>query len=523
MAPESRRPSFLTVGGANSLSNFALSHQRAAIYQELALVDVSPCTSASDSAVGHLEDGPVPPEAAAGPADAGLGPDGRHLLDFAFPPVFEPPGPGGPEHLALAETSLLLRKHRTSSVFSLVPHAGSSTAPQTVLNAVNTLMGVSMLSLSFGLRLSGWVAGSAFFLGSAYITTLTAKILGSILSRHRYCNSYGDIAHLAGGARFKALVTTTFTVDLLGALLTLILLFSDATLILFPGHRPAYLKLFIMMVTFFLSFLPLSVVSLVSLLGIVCTVGIITVISLCGLTTASLPGSLLHPAATHLWPSSTKGLLFSVGIFMSPWGGHPVFPELYRDMRHPAKYASSCNWAFAFTTLLDLFVGAVGILMYGDHVSDSLTKNILQNTSSAWVKPAACVFISLLSVCKLALIVRPLLYVIEEVLAPASAVNGRPRPAMPQRSSVVRACARVMLMSLLLILSLAFTQFGQVVAFLGSAICCTICVTFPLVFHLKLNAHTLTPLSRLLTRAGVLLGLLAAVVGTYGAVALDSA
>lgn len=34
---------------------------------------------------------------------------------------------------------------------------------------------------------------------------------------------------------------------------------------------------------------------------------------------------------------------------LAPFGGHAVFPNIYRDMRQPWKYDTALNSAFAFT------------------------------------------------------------------------------------------------------------------------------------------------------------------------------
>ena len=33
----------------------------------------------------------------------------------------------------------------------------------------------------------------------------------------------------------------------------------------------------------------------------------------------------------------------------APWGGHSVFPNIYRDMRHPVKYTRAINYTYIFT------------------------------------------------------------------------------------------------------------------------------------------------------------------------------
>lgn len=64
------------------------------------------------------------------------------------------------------------------------------------------------------------------------------------------------------------------------------------------------------------------------------------------------PGSLREPATTYLFPSNWLTLPLSFGLLMSPWGGHSVFPNIYRDMRHPQKFKRAVKVTFSFTVSL---------------------------------------------------------------------------------------------------------------------------------------------------------------------------
>ncbi|KAM9905653.1 hypothetical protein OXX79_002018 [Metschnikowia pulcherrima] len=533
-----RRASFLDFGGPNSLSNFASSLQRAQMYLETSLPDpgldsISPCTSRESAP--DLEQGLLCPDnSAASAADYGSAKTGNavknDLNSFQFPQedvlaaqaISDSAPDSAPRSGSLSRSrsaSQTAWRRRESSLHTNLG-SGRSTAPQTVFNAVNTLMGIAMLSLPFGLRLSGWVLGVSTLLACAWVTAQTAKILGSVLKKHKHVHSYADIAYLYGGNRFLAFATATFVVDLLGASLSLILIFSDSFSTLFPAINSTFFKLAITAITLFFSFLPLSLVSLISVVGIICTVGIFATIVACGLMAPSSPGSLLHPTSTSLWPSSGPDFLLSLGIFMAPWGGHPVFPELYRDMRHPSKYNRSCNVTFSATIVLDLLIAAVGYLMFGSAAEDSVTKNIIaKGDYPDWVRSLICLFLGILPVCKLALVTRPVISVYESQLSISSKTAAPTSTSSNARTaSLSQIVARVVFMAFLFALSIAFTSFGKVVAFLGSAICFTICVTLPLLFHLKLNANELTPFSAAVTRLGVAVGVMGAVLGTYGSV-----
>jgi solute carrier family 32 (vesicular inhibitory amino acid transporter) len=90
----------------------------------------------------------------------------------------------------------------------------------------------------------------------------------------------------------------------------------------------------------------------------------------------------------------------------APWGGHGVFPNIYRDMRNPAKYGKSLRMTYVFTVgsyndlirplgisfahlansdllnqyFLDCAMAIIGWLMFGDAIQDEITANILLTT-----------------------------------------------------------------------------------------------------------------------------------------------
>lgn len=413
---------------------------------------------------------------------------------------------------------------RRGSISSAIIGFGLSTAPQTIFNSVNTLMGIAMLSLPFAFKLTGWVVASIQLVLVAWATNKTAKILGTILRKHKHLHSYGDIAYAYGGTRFHAFATFTFTLDLLGALLSLVLIFADSFKIIFPAVNSFVFKLSILGLTFLTSFLPLSTVSFISLFGVLCSAAVLVCIAVCGFFSPVSPGSLLNPAPTSLWPTSFHDVLLSWGLFMSPWGGHPVFPELYRDMRHPQKYSLSCNTAFLFTFVLDFAIGAAGYLMFGALAKDSLIKNLMSNPAyPAWVSPAFCALLGLLLASKLALVVRPVITVAERMFPNdepeyITYKNGKRTQETPMRAIL----ARLLVLGTLFVLAILFTSFGKIMAFFGSAICFTICLTLPLMFHLKFNRDDMSIVGKALTRFGIVVGIVGAIGGTYASIFTDS-
>lgn len=505
--PKERRRSFLDIGGANSINKFASSYTRAQSYLGLSLVetsldqevegDLSPCTSLYDAATESAIDDDHRDD------QEGL----DQINTFSF------------EHDE--NTSLLSRRASKADSERLI--TGDSTAPQTIFNCINTLMGIGMLSLPFGFRLSGWVIGTSMLLFSSLVTNISAKMMGRILRKYPHLMSYGDIAHLYGGQGINIIVTLVFTFDLLGAMISLIILFSDSFYILFPSLQKGLLKGIIVTVLFLLSFLPLSVLSLGSLLGIICTTLLIVVIIICGLLTTSSPGSLITPAFTNIWPSEYKYLLLSLGLFMAPWGGHPVFPELYRDMRHPSKFSKCCNIAFGITFNLDYLIAVIGFLMFGTDCQDSLTKNLMTNKNyPEWVRPLICLFMGLLPVSKLPLITRPIITVYESFFKLNQTNYTVVKNGIRQEVyGIKRVLSRAIFCVLLFLISLIFNSFGKVISFLGSAICFTICMTLPFIFYLKFYENDISIIERVLIKAGIIFGVIFSLIGTYGSIVID--
>ena len=107
---------------------------------------------------------------------------------------------------------------------------------------------------------------------------------------------------------------------------------------------------------------------------------VVGIIFIDGLIKPEAPGSLRNPATTYLFPETWLTLPLSFGLFMSPWGGHSVFPNIYRDMRHPAKYGRALKYTYGATYLLDLAMAIIGILMFGEHTRDEISSNILLGT-----------------------------------------------------------------------------------------------------------------------------------------------
>lgn len=254
---------------------------------------------------------------------------------------------------------------------------GQSTMPQTVFNSVNTLIGVGLLSLPLGMRYAGWVIGLIFLSFSAIVTSYTANLLSVCLDCDQSLVTYADLAYVSFGPRARIVTGFLFSFELIAASVALVVLFADSLDALIPGWGVVEWKVVCGIVLIPLNFLPLRMLSFSSILGILCCSTLVGIVIIDGLIKPHSPGSLREPARTYLFPEHWSTLPLSFGLLMSPWGGHSVFPSIYRDMRHPQKYGKSLWYTYSFTYSLDLTMAVVGLLMFGDYIRDEVTSNIL--------------------------------------------------------------------------------------------------------------------------------------------------
>ncbi|CAH2354310.1 vacuolar amino acid transporter 1 [[Candida] railenensis] len=522
-----RRTSFLDAGGPNSINNFASSYVRTQSYWPHSLGENS-----LDYAISPGTSPVQEPTSSVANISAELDENQLYLENERDSQNSLPSQKGLNRNYEFPNSRSNGTEDETSPLIPVVSAGGKSsivfegsTTPQTIFNAINTMMGIGMLSLPMGFKLSGWVFGTIILTLSAASTNYTAKLLGKILKIHPSIMSYSDIAYSCYGSSVNILITLIFTADLIGATASLVLLFGDSFAIFFPEIHTSVFKTIIICLTFISSFLPLSILSMSSLLGVVCTSFILLVIIFCGVTTTNelggAGGSLLNPVHTYMWPQHPKYLLVSLGIFMAPWGGHVVFPELYRDMRHPYKYNRATNVTFNFTFFIDYVVAAIGFLMFGVECQDSFTKNLmLQPNYPRWVKPTICLLFGVLALVKAPLLVRPVFSVLDKALGIQS-VALLPNGSKRESFGFKRAIVRFLYCAFLLLISITFTSFGGIIAFLGSAICFTICLVLPLMFYRNLYYDEISRTERKLIEVGIVISTIGAIAGTYGSIAID--
>ena len=254
---------------------------------------------------------------------------------------------------------------------------GHSTREQTIFNAVNILMGIGLLSIPLAFEYSGWIFGILLLLFSSTVTLYTARLLANCMQTDHSLLTYADVSWLAFGDRTRIIVSALFSFELMATCVASCLIFADSMHVLFPDVPVDHFKYISFFIFLPLSFMPLHILSYSSIVGIIGTTALLVLITVQGLTTQEQPGSITNPLSTTAFPRQPYALPLAIGLFMAPWGGHTILPQVYRDMRRPTQFQSAMSISWSLTLVADLSMGVVGWLMFGRNIGVEVTQSVL--------------------------------------------------------------------------------------------------------------------------------------------------
>ncbi|ODQ68655.1 hypothetical protein NADFUDRAFT_81536 [Nadsonia fulvescens var. elongata DSM 6958] len=513
--------SLLHAGGVNSLDRFASSFTRAQSFHVLDPMNSFQRERSVSTTFTHTDDeeaqGPFSPhsryfEDAIDDDDASFI-DNTHLLS--------PENKFVERRMTVSnEPQLVVRvEEETDGKFVAVVE-GQSTAPQTIFNSVNLLIGIGLLSLPLGFKYTGWAVGTMFLLLCAFATRYSAGLLAKCLDTDKTLITYADIGYAAFGSRARLIISVLFSLELVGAGVSLVVLFADSLNALFPSISKLQYKLLAFVLLTPPTFLPLNILSFSSVMGIISTIGLVFIVFFDGLYKATTPGSLREPMETWIMPRDWSMIPLSIGIFMSPWGGHAVFPNIYRDMRHPQKYTACLNTVYKITFSADFAMGILGFLMFGAKVSEEITKNILVTEGyPAFLSYFVTFLISLIPLAKMPLTARPIVTTLDILFGLDDNSLIKKHQLTGELSStklngIYKFMTRVGVNFLFLIMALVFPDFDRIIALVGSALCVTICLVLPVAFYLKIFKGQISQRERWLDYFILVASSVAAIVGT---------
>jgi vesicular inhibitory amino acid transporter len=140
--------------------------------------------------------------------------------------------------------------------------------------------------------------------------------------------------------------------------------------------------------------------------------------------------------------------------------------------------------------------------MFGDGVMTELTANIIDTSGYPRILSIILsVLIAIIPLTKVPLNARPIVSTMEVLcgLDAYSLADSEPLTGLSSYSrGILKVAIRVFVIVVFVLISIVFPAFDSIMAFMGSALCFTICIILPLMFYLKIFGKKVSLQERLL-------------------------
>ncbi|KAL8518042.1 hypothetical protein ACS0TY_009363 [Phlomoides rotata] len=250
---------------------------------------------------------------------------------------------------------------------------------QAVINGMNVLCGVGILSTPYAVKQGGWL-GLSILLIFALLSYYTGILLRYCLDSQPGLDTYPDIGQAAFGTFGRVAISIILYIELYACCVEYIILESDNLSSLFPN---AHLNLGVVeldshqvfAVMTALAVLPtvwlrdLSVLSYISAGGVIAS--ILVVASLFWLGLVNDVGFQPKGAVLNL-----SSLPVAIGLYGYCYSGHAVFPNIYTSMEKPNQYPSVLLVSFGMCTVLYAAAAVMGYMMFGETTQSQFTLNM---------------------------------------------------------------------------------------------------------------------------------------------------
>lgn len=152
---------------------------------------------------------------------------------------------------------------------------------------------------------------------------------------------------------------------------------------------------------------------------------------------------------------------------------------------------------------------------------DEVTANIIGNSSyPRSLSLMICIFIAIIPLTKVPLNARPIVSTIELLC-------GLDSRAMPESQAlaglsgytrgIMKIVIRIVVLIIFVVIAIVFPAFDSIMAFMGSALCFTICVILPLMFYVKMFGKEISRRELILDYFLIVISSVMAIVGTIWA------
>ncbi|XP_070051190.1 amino acid transporter AVT1D-like isoform X2 [Nicotiana tomentosiformis] len=388
-----------------------------------------------------------------------------------------------------------------------LPPSQQCSYTQSVLNAINALCGIGILSTPYALKEGGWCSLFLLLL-FGIITFYTGILLKKCLDSSPGIETYPDIGQAAFGMLGRIFIAVMFFFLLQSSCIEYLIMMSDNLGAIFPSARMVFAGIHLdsyqmCAIISTLVILPTVWLRNLSLLSYISAGGVIAliVVVLCLLWVGAINEVGFHSGGTAL---NIAKLPVTIGLYSFCYGSHSVFPNIYSSMKEPSRFPSVLLISFSIAFFSYLGVAVCGFLMFGENTSPQFTLNLpaklITSKVAAWT-------VVLTPVTKYAITITPVAFGIEEFL-----------PSRQLRTYGVSILIRTILVFSTLVISLTVPYFGSVMSLIGSSLVMLVSLILPCACYIKLSKDRITRFQLAACTSIIVVGVVSAVIGTYSAV-----
>ncbi|KAG2606288.1 amino acid transporter AVT1C-like [Panicum virgatum] len=374
---------------------------------------------------------------------------------------------------------------------------------QGVMNGINVLCGVGILSTPYAIKQGGWI-GLGILSLFALLAWYTGMLLRHCLDSKEGLETYPDIGHAAFGSTGRIVISIILYVELYACCIEYLILESDNLSKLFPtAHLTigsltlnshvffAILTTIIVMPTTWLR--DLSCLSYISAGGVIASILVVICLSWVGVVDDvgfENKGTMLN----------LPGIPIALGLYGYCYSGHGVFPNIYSSLKNRNQFPSILFTCIGLSTVLYAGAAVMGYKMFGEATESQFTLNLPDNS----VVSKVAVWTTVANpITKYALTIIPLAMSLEELL-----------PSSQQKYwSIIMLRSALVVSTLLIALSVPF--FGLVMALVGSLFAMLVtyilpCACYLAILKTKVGWHQIAACSFI-----IIVGVCCACLGTY--------
>ncbi|WMV19614.1 hypothetical protein MTR67_012999, partial [Solanum verrucosum] len=379
-----------------------------------------------------------------------------------------------------------------------LPISRQSSYGQAVVNGMNVLCGVGILSTPYAVKEGGW-AGLPILFIFGVLSFYTGMLLRYCLDSQPGIETYPDIGQAAFGTTGRIFVSASCVDIIIVEGDNLSAIFPNAHLSL-GGFELDARHLFVVLTT--LAVLPtvwmrdLSVLSYISVGGVIASVLVVLCLYWAGLVDHvgfESKGTVLN----------LPTLPVAIGLYGFCFGGHAVFPNIYTSLADRSQFPAVLLTSFVMVTLLYGGTAVLGYLMFGDSTESQFTLNLPKGLIASKVAVWTTVVNPFT---KYALTLSPVAMSLEELLPPKHA-----------KSHVYPILIRTALTISTSLVGLAVPFFGLMLALTGSLLTMLVTLILPCVCFLRILKGKISHLQVTICVLIITIGTASALIGSYSA------